>query len=133
MRRILRFIDQDMADAGKTQGRKAMKGTIFAAMALIAAAATVSTGQTPEAKPVHGQGCVEAGVEARCLVVKDVKSGILYNLLIKGTRPDIGIGIDFTGVPFDGMSYCMQGVVLEVSNWTPDTSLKCAPVQTPKP
>lgn len=110
-----------------------MKGTIFAVMALIAAAATATAGQGPEAKPVHGQGCVEAGVEARCLVVKDVKSGILYNLIIKGARPDIGIGIDFTGVPFDGFSYCMQGVLLEVTNWTRDTSLACAPVQKHKP
>ena len=110
-----------------------MKRTIFAAMALIAAAATVTAGQAPEAKPVHGQGCVQAGVEMSCLVVKDVKSGILYNLIIKGTRPEIGIGIDFTGVPFDGFSYCMQGVLLEVSKWTPDTSLKCVPIQTPKP
>ncbi len=111
-----------------------MKGTIFAAMALTAAAATATAGQTPEAKPVHGQGCVEAGVETRCLVVKDVKSGILYNLLIKGARPDIGIGIEFTGVPFNGMSYCMQGTLLEVTKWTRDTSLKCpAPAQAPKP
>ena len=114
-----------------------MKGTIFAAMALLAAAAAASAGQAPEpkpeAKPVHGQGCVEAGVEMRCLVVKDLKSGILYNLIMKGTRPDIGIGIDFTGVPFDGMSYCMQGILLEISNWTPDTALKCAPVPPSKP
>jgi len=104
-----------------------MKGTIFAAMALLAAAAAASAGQAPEpkpeAKPVHGQGCVEAGVEMR----------ILYNLIMKGTRPDIGIGIDFTGVPFDGMSYCMQGILLEISNWTPDTALKCAPVPPSKP
>ncbi len=109
-----------------------MKGTIFAAMALLAA--TVSSGQAPEAKPVHGQGCVQAGVEMSCLVVTDVKSGILYNLIIKGARPDIGIGIDFTGVPFEGMSMCMQGTLIEVTKWTRDTSLKCAaPAQTPKP
>ena len=110
-----------------------MKAAIFAAMALIAAAATASAGQAPDAKAVHGQGCVQAGVEMSCLVVKDVKSGILYNLIIKGTRPAIGIGIDFTGVPYNGISYCMQGVLLEVSNWTPDTSLKCVPAQTHNP
>ena len=110
-----------------------MKGTIFAAMALIAATASTTAGQTPETKPVHGQGCVQAGVEDSCLVVKDVKSGILYNLVVKSARPDIGIGIKFTGVPYDGMSICMQGTLLEVTNWTRDTSLKCAPGQTPKP
>jgi hypothetical protein len=112
-----------------------MKGTIFAAMALLAAAATASAGQVSEAKPVHGQGCVQAGVEMSCLVVTDVKSGVLYNLIIKkGARPDVGTGIDFTGVPFNGMSICMQGAIIEVTNWTRDTSLKCAaPAQTRKP
>ena len=112
-----------------------MRRTIFAAMALIAAAATATAGQTPEAKPVHGQGCVQAGVEMSCLVVTDVKSGVLYNLIFKkGARPHVGIGIDFTGVPFNGMSICMQGTLIEVTNWTHDTSLKCAaPAKTPTP
>ena len=111
-----------------------MKGTIFAAMALIAAAATATAGQAPEAKPVHGQGCVQAGVEARCLVVTGCEERHAVQPDHQGSAArHVGIGIDFTGVPFNGMSICMQGVLLEVTNWTPDTSLKCAPVQTPNP
>jgi len=110
-----------------------MKGTILAAMALTAAAVIAAAGPAPEQKPVHGQGCVEAGVEAGCLVVKDTKSGIIYNLLIKGTRPSIGVGIDFTGVSHEGVTMCMQGVALDVTSWTRDDSLKCVPGQTPKP
>ena len=110
-----------------------MKRTILAAMALAAAAVTAAAGPAPEGKPVTGQGCVEAGVEAKCLVVRDVKSGVLYNLLIKGTQPEVGTGIEFTGAPFDGMTICMQGTPLNVTKWTRDNSLKCAPPAAAKP
>ena len=98
---------------------------VFAVMALASVAAA---GQNRNSKPtpVHGHGCVEAGVEARCLVVKEAESGTLYNLIVKGARPAIGTGIEFTGVPFDGMPTCMQGVALEVSAWARKDSLKCA-------
>ncbi len=106
---------------------------LLAATALAAFAATATAGPAPGAKPVHGQGCVEAGVEAGCLVVKDAKSGVLYNLLIKGTHPAIRVGIDFTGVPHDGPTICMQGVALDVTNWARVDSLKCVPGQNQKP
>ncbi len=105
----------------------------LAAMTLIAGAAAAAAGPAPEAKPVTGQGCVEAGVEAKCLVVKDVKSGVLYNLRIKGTQPQVGMGIEFTGAPFDGMTICMQGTPLNVTKWTLDNSLKCSPPAAAKP
>ena len=62
-----------------------------------------------EPKPVKGQGCVAAGVEASCLVVKDVKTGVLYNLFFKGTKPAVGTGIEFTGVPSDMMTNLHAG------------------------
>ncbi len=103
------------------------------ALALMTAAATATDAQPPQAKPVTGQGCVEAGVEAKCLVVRDVKSGVLYNLLIKGTQPEVGTGIEFTGTPFNGMTICMQGTPLSVTKWARVESLKCGPGQTSKP
>jgi len=109
-----------------------MRGMMFAAIALlgiIGAAATAA--QDP--KPVKGQGCVAAGVEASCLVVKDVKTGVEYNLLFKGTKPEAGTGIEFTGVPSDKMTTCMQGKPLEVSSWSRVDSLKCPAGATPKP
>jgi hypothetical protein len=112
-----------------------MKATISAALALatVASVAALPQAPTPPPRPsqVSAQGCVEPGVEERCLVVKDLKSGILYNLLFKGARPAIGIGIDFTGVLFDGMTYCMQGTPVQVTAWTRNDSLKCSLVQTP--
>jgi hypothetical protein len=109
-----------------------MKGTILAAMALMAAAATAAAGQPPEPKSVHGQGCVEAGVEVRCLVVKDIESGKLYNLLVKDPQPAIGEGIEFTGVLYDGVTYCMQGIPVQVTKWAHKDSLKCVPGQAPR-
>jgi hypothetical protein len=74
---------------------------------------------------VRAEGCVEPGVEARCLVLRDLKSGKLYNLLVKEPRPVVGDGIEFTGVPFDGVTYCMQGVAVEVTTWTRKDHVKC--------
>jgi hypothetical protein len=107
-----------------------MRGTIFAAIALLAIPVT-SAAQEP--KPVKGQGCVAAGAEASCLVVKDMKTGVLYDLFFKGTKPAVGTGIDFTGVPRDMMTTCMQGKPLEVSSWSRVDSLKCPSNEALKP
>jgi hypothetical protein len=97
----------------------------MAAIAFAGAAATAGAGPAPEAKPIHAQGCVEAGVEASCLVLKDIPSGKLYNLLVKGSRPGVGVGIEFTGVPFEGVTVCMQGAPVKVTTWARKDSLKC--------
>ncbi len=104
---------------------------VVTVMMLAGAPNAAVAGQTPEAKPVRGEGCVETGVEMRCLVVKDLKSGVLYNLLIKEPRPLIGDGIEFTGVPFDGVTYCMQGIALKVTEWKRKDDLKCGKSETP--
>ena len=70
-------------------------------------------------------GCVQAGVEAGCLVVQDTASGDLYNLLINGAKPAVGIGIEFTGTHYNGATACMQGTAVQVSTWTRNDSLKC--------
>ncbi len=109
-----------------------MRGTIFAAMALLGILVTASAA-AQEPKPVKGQGCVAAGVEASCLVVKYEKTGVQYNLFFKGTKPAAGMGIEFTGVPSDMMTTCMQGKPLEVSSWARVDSLKCSASPAPKP
>lgn len=109
-----------------------MKRTILVAIALLGILVTVAAA-AQEPKPVKGQGCVAAGVETSCLVVKDVKTGVLYNLFFKGTKPAVGTGIEFTGVPRDMMTICMQGKPLEVSNWSRADSLKCPSDPAPKP
>jgi len=91
----------------------------------------VEPSQAQESRQVHAEGCIEQGVEAGCLIVKDRQSGELYNLLIKGPRPLPGNGIEFTGVPHDGPTSCMQGITLDVITWLNKSSLKCARTEIP--
>ena len=94
----------------------------MAALLLLAGAAMPQARPTP----IKATGCVQAGVEARCLVLKDAKTGKLYNLLVKDPRPAAGQGISFTGIPFDGMTTCMQGEAVQVTHWEHAEGLKCA-------
>ena len=103
-----------------------MKKFAFAAALLALASAAATAAPPSDAKPVKGRGCVQAGVEAGCLVVKDTLSGRLYTLLIKGAKPTIGAGIDFAGTPFSGPTTCMQGTPLQLSTWSNNESLQCS-------
>jgi hypothetical protein len=104
----------------------------LAAMVLTGAAVTSGAGQAPESKEVRAQGCVEQGIETRCLIVKDVKSGKLYNVFIKEPRPAVGYGIEFTAVPYDGVTYCMQGIAVQVIGWKRKDDLKCSQGEKPR-
>lgn len=77
--------------------------------------------------PIHGQGCVTAGVEARCLLVRDLKSGRLFSLVFKSIQPAVGDGIEFDALPHQGPSTCMQGKALDVTDWARKDTLKCKP------
>jgi hypothetical protein len=59
------------------------------------------------------------------MVVKDPASGKLYNLFIKGAKPSIGAGIEFTGHPSSGATTCRRGVAIDVSNWQRRTTINC--------
>ncbi len=87
----------------------------------------------PEQKEIHGEGCVKAGVQAHCIVLRDLKTGHLYDLLFKGDRPPVGLGIEFTGVLHHGATACMQGTPVDVTKWAHKASIKCAPGQAGKP
>ena len=104
-----------------------MKRSLILVSLLAWAAIRLPAGSAPDSKKVHAEGCVEAGAEAGCLVVKDVKSGKLYNLLFKDRHPKVGEGIEFNGVLHEGVTMCMQGTAVEVSNWARKDSLKCDP------
>ena len=104
-----------------------MRG-LFCAVAVLALAGTAAAAgaaSAPDTKQVNAQGCVQAGVEAGCLVVKDAASGKLYSLLFKLTKPSVGTGIVFTGIPFDGATTCMQGTPVQVATWSRKDSLQC--------
>jgi len=109
-----------------------MKQAILMLAAMVLAAAAAGARPAQQTKPAVGEGCVQAGVEAHCLVVKDLKTGHLYNLFFKGVPPPVGLGIEFTGVPKDGMTTCMEGTALDVTEWARKDSIKCAPGQANK-
>jgi hypothetical protein len=104
-----------------------------AAAFLALAAFTFAQKPTPKTAPVpvHGQGCVASGVQAGCLVVRDSNSGTLYNLLISGARPQVGEGVEFTGVPHEGPAMCMQGLPVNVTQWARKDSIKCPANEMP--
>lgn len=111
-----------------------MKLVVLAVTAMVLAGDVTASGAGPvsESNIVRGEGCVEAGVEMRCLVVKDIKSSKLYNLMVREPQPNVGDGIEFTGVPFDGLTYCMQGIAVKVTDWARKDSLKCSNREAPK-
>ena len=88
--------------------------------------------QPPKPQQIHGEGCVEPGVEARCLVVRDVRTGAQYDLFVKGVQPAIGSGIEFSGVPYHGVTICTQGLAVDVQRWARH-DLKCTQGTAPKP
>ena len=105
-----------------------MKPLVFFVLTL--ALACIATAETPPQKPkqVHGQGCVEPGIEPRCLLLKDLKSGRIYNLIVRGLQPALGQGIEFVAVPHNGPTPCMQGTPLDVIAWQHRDQLNCRPV-----
>jgi len=87
----------------------------------------------PKPKPASGTGCVEAGVEAGCLVLKDGKSGTLYNLFFKGKKASVGMAIEFSGTIHEGPTTCMQGTPVDVKEWK-QLKMHCpAPTKKPEP
>ncbi len=68
---------------------------------------------------ISGMGCLEAGVEAGCLVLKDTKTNTLYNLFFTEAKPSIGMAMHFTGTAHEGVPTCMQGRPVDVKKWGP--------------
>jgi hypothetical protein len=85
----------------------------------------------PPGKTITGTGCVEAGVEAGCLVLKDMKSGTLYNLFFRHNPPEINTAIHFTGTRHDGPTTCMQGTAVNVNQFT-KVRMHCPAASTEK-
>jgi hypothetical protein len=85
------------------------------------------------AKPIVGAGCVKAGVETGCLLLKDTKTKTLYNLFFTGDKPTPGAAIQFTGTAKVGVNTCMQGKPVDVKEWKPIRMHCPAPTDNKKP
>ncbi|MFP5276501.1 MAG: hypothetical protein ACLGPM_05260 [Acidobacteriota bacterium] len=82
--------------------------------------------QANQVHAVHASGCVQQGVEAGCLLMKDTQSGKLYQLLIRGARPEAGMAIEMTGSSFRGVTSCMQGQPVSVAKWSRSAAQQCS-------
>jgi hypothetical protein len=96
-------------------------------MAVPTSAPATQKPPTTGPKAIYAGGCVQAGVEAGCLVLKS-RGDKVYTLLIKGKKPAIGSAIRFTGTLHDGPTTCMQGEAVDVKQWTP-IKMKCSVVE----
>ena len=98
--------------------------------ALVCSLVALAEPQKPQR--IRGMGCVEPGVETSCLVVKDIRTGALFELFVKGVQPAMGTGIEFIGNPHQGVTTCIQGTAVDVQTWV-HRDLKCTQGTAPKP
>lgn len=97
--------------------------------AVLVGAAMCAGAQTPRAaqpSKIHVTGCVQKGVEAGCLMLRAAKTGKLYQLLIRGLRPEAGLAIEIVGSPFRGLTNCIQGRPIFVGKWSRSSALLCS-------
>lgn len=94
-------------------------------LSLLLAAQGTQEPVQPISKPIAGAGCVQAGVETGCLLVKDAKTKTLYNLFFKGNKPAAGDAIQFTGSANAAVNTCMQGKSVDVKEWKP-IKMRCS-------
>jgi hypothetical protein len=109
-----------------------LAATLIATTSVIAAQQPEVPRPQPDVKKVHGEGCVETGVDARCLVVRDLRAGRIYNILVGDPRPTPGEGIEFAGTLHQGANICMQGAAIEVEHWARKESIKCRHTPAPR-
>ena len=81
-------------------------------------------------KPISGAGCVRAGVEPKCLVLKDTKTGQNLSLHFEegAKTPNVGEAISFQGTTASADT-CQQGTPVKVSTFKP-IRMHCAQPKT---
>jgi hypothetical protein len=88
------------------------KSAIVAVLALAAGSPAFAD------QPIRVEGCVEAGVEAGCLVLR-ATDGKVYNVTAAKPAPAIGAYGEIVGaIKDDAMSICMQGSIVSPAAWT---------------
>ena len=77
-----------------------------------------------------GAGCISKGVEAGCLILKDLNQRTEYNVFFKSKKPDVDTAISFQGQVHSGMTTCMQGTAVDVTKWH-QVKLHCPQEEAP--
>jgi hypothetical protein len=76
-----------------------------------------------EIREVRAIGCVRAGVEAGCLMLKTLDGETTYNIFAN-PRPALGTVISIEGTAFRGVTSCNEGIPITVTKWEA-TGEKC--------
>jgi hypothetical protein len=88
------------------------KSAIIAVLALAAGSPAFAD------QPIRVEGCVEAGVESGCLVLR-AADGKVYNVTAARPAPAVGAFGEIAGtIKRDAMSICMQGLIVSPAAWT---------------
>ena len=84
---------------------------------------SVAAGAADAPQQVTVRGCVEAGVEPSCLVLKG--GGQTYNVTAAEPKPAVGTYGTVVGTVSDGMSTCQQGIILAAAIWAVEQGKAC--------
>ena len=68
-------------------------------------------------------GCVEPGIEAGCLLIKD--AGTIYNVTHAKPTPQAGQHGTVSGTLSEGVDYCQAGMIIDPAVWTPEAGKSC--------
>src|SRR2546427_10630087 len=91
----------------------------LACLVLVPIALSQDQEKKTQDEPVHGTGCVEKDAEARCLVLKDIKTKAEYDLKFEDKPAPVGTAIAFDGVSHSGeVDSYQQGKIVHVQKWT---------------
>jgi hypothetical protein len=106
-----------------------MKSLLAMSLLLLVQGMTLAQQGAESASPkpalIQGSGCVSKAVESSCLVLKDAKTGEIYNLLFADHSPAPDTAIRFRATEHHGMTTCMQGKAVNVTGWKRLKGMKC--------
>ena len=88
------------------------------------ALAVLTASAASRAEEVTVSGCPQPGVEAGCIVLT-APDGTVYDLSAAAPKPAVGVAGTATGTVSQGVSLCMQGIVLKPATWTPESGAAC--------
>jgi hypothetical protein len=78
---------------------------------------------TAAGQDIREQGCIVAGVEAQCLILKTATA--TYDVTAAEPTPKVGEFGTVTGTPFEGVTICQQAKALKPSTWEPVAGKAC--------
>src|SRR5258706_15258419 len=108
-----------MCVLGDAAMKKSLLIIAFAASCVLPTYPQKPSDEKAQDKPVTITGCVETGVEAGCLILKDTKTQVLYDLKFDQTKAAVGDAITFDGIFHSGeVDTCQQGKIVHVGKWT---------------